>query len=272
MKEINTPDKRFVDGNGRDVLGTVVTADWLNAVQGEIVGLITGLNAKVNGAVPNQMYRAIANALAEKANANTTITAGTGLTGGGNLSANRTITLGTPSTITATSGNTVAASSHSHAIDKASTTAAGIVQLNNTLTSSATNQALTAAMGKKLQDEMVAYQRRVTNQIAGKLDAAAGVNLTGDQTISGVKTFNNIQKAFGGIQVANNEVNAAASNAGIVSANHNAVFIQNIKTGKFLELRHDGRLIYDGNEVYTHRDRSNAIDSDDAYKIATSKA
>ncbi|QGL26100.1 hypothetical protein GJV52_11500 [Neisseria brasiliensis] len=174
MKEINTPDKRFVDGNGRDVLGTVVTADWLNAVQGEIVGLITGLNAKVNGAVPNQMYRAIANALAEKANANTTITAGNGLTGGGNLSANRTIALGTPSTITATSGNTVAASSHSHAIDKASTTAAGIVQLNNTLTSSATNQALTAAMGKKLQDEKLGN--------------------SGSQTLDGILIFNDYER------------------------------------------------------------------------------
>lgn len=48
-----------------------------------------------------------------------TITAGNGLTGGGSLAANRTVTLGTPSAITATSENTVTATSHTHAITSA---------------------------------------------------------------------------------------------------------------------------------------------------------
>lgn len=279
-------------------------------------------------------------ALGTKADKNTTITAGNGLTGGGNLSANLAISLGTPSTITATSGNTVAASSHTHEIDKASTTTPGIVQLNNTLSSSATNQALTAAMGKKLQDEKIgntaidrpsgnnayslsgffrgngdvlnnnslpsmeihiahpaysnaghargigfSYGGTSFNVSTTAWDAEGnylgektilteenGVMLNGNQTISGVKTFNNIQKAFGGIQVANNEANAAESNAGIVSANHNAVFVQNLKNSKFLELRHDGILVYDGQQVYTRIDSSNAVNSDDADKIATSRA
>lgn len=46
-----------------------------------------------------------------------TITAGNGLTGGGNLTANRTITLGTPGSITSTSTNAVTTTSHTHAID-----------------------------------------------------------------------------------------------------------------------------------------------------------
>lgn len=45
-----------------------------------------------------------------------TITAGNGLTGGGDSSANRTITLGTPTTVTGSSTNTVTASSHTHAL------------------------------------------------------------------------------------------------------------------------------------------------------------
>jgi hypothetical protein len=45
------------------------------------------------------------------------LTAGNGLTGGGDLSANRTLTMGTPGTLTAATTNGVTASSHTHAID-----------------------------------------------------------------------------------------------------------------------------------------------------------
>ena len=46
------------------------------------------------------------------------VSAGDGLTGGGNLAANRTISMGTPSSITATSGNSVTSTSHTHAISE----------------------------------------------------------------------------------------------------------------------------------------------------------
>lgn len=46
-----------------------------------------------------------------------TVKAGVGLSGGGNLAADRTISLATPSTVTRLSGNTVSATTHSHAID-----------------------------------------------------------------------------------------------------------------------------------------------------------
>lgn len=88
-----------------------------------------------------------------KVDKTTIITAGNGLAGGGNLYQSRTITLGTPSKITSTTTNTVSATSHTHEIDKASTEVAGVVQLNNTLTSPSINQAATAATVKKLQDE-----------------------------------------------------------------------------------------------------------------------
>ncbi|WP_246806860.1 hypothetical protein [Ensifer sp. ENS04] len=46
-----------------------------------------------------------------------TVTAGNGLTGGGALSGNITVTLGTPGTLTATSGNAVTSTSHTHDVD-----------------------------------------------------------------------------------------------------------------------------------------------------------
>lgn len=52
-----------------------------------------------------------------KANSSISISAGNGLTGGGTISANRTITLGTPSTITNSTTNSVSGTSHTHAID-----------------------------------------------------------------------------------------------------------------------------------------------------------
>ena len=48
------------------------------------------------------------------------IVAGNGLTGGGNLTTDRTIALGTPSTVTATSTNAVAVNTHYHALDVSS--------------------------------------------------------------------------------------------------------------------------------------------------------
>lgn len=46
-----------------------------------------------------------------------TISAGSGLTGGGDLSVNRTISLGTPSTVGSGSGNTVTSTTHTHTLD-----------------------------------------------------------------------------------------------------------------------------------------------------------
>lgn len=83
------------------------------------------------------------------------VIAGNGLSGGGVLTANRTLTLGTPTKITSSSTNSVTTTSHTHEIDNASTSVAGVVQLNNTLTSTSTTQALTAAQGKVLNDRFV---------------------------------------------------------------------------------------------------------------------
>ena len=53
------------------------------------------------------------------------LTAGNGLTGGGDLSADRTFTLGTPSTLTTVTTNAVTATSHTHAVTFPVTSVAG---------------------------------------------------------------------------------------------------------------------------------------------------
>ncbi|WP_199720910.1 phage tail protein [Neisseria chenwenguii] len=94
-------------------------------------------------------------AIALKANAATLFTAGAGLTGGGSLAANRSFALATPSTLNGSTTNWAGngATGHTHELAKATPTVAGVAKLVNTLDVSATDAALTAAMGKKLQDE-----------------------------------------------------------------------------------------------------------------------
>ena len=81
------------------------------------------------------------------------ITAGEGLTGGGTLAANRTISLGRPADLTETSESVAVSNTHSHKLPRASSTARGIVRVANALTGTAADDALSAAMGKKLNEE-----------------------------------------------------------------------------------------------------------------------
>ncbi|MDK4537906.1 tail fiber protein, partial [Kingella kingae] len=71
----------------------------------------------------------------------TAITAGAGLTGGGVLRNNQTLSLGKPSKITATTTNLAVSNTHTHEIDKASGTVAGIVMLSASTSSTATDKA-----------------------------------------------------------------------------------------------------------------------------------
>lgn len=80
------------------------------------------------------------------------VIAGDGLTGGGDLSTDRTLTLGTPGSLTQSTANAVTATSHTHSLPAATVSAAGIVRLNNTVTSTATTQAATANAVKVAYD------------------------------------------------------------------------------------------------------------------------
>lgn len=104
----------------------------------------------------------------------TQFTAGAGLTGGGTLGGNRTLSLGTPSDLSETSESVAVSNTHSHKLPRASTTARGIVKTNNTLTGTATDEALSAAMGKKLDEEKLGNTgaQKITK---GRLEIASDV-------------------------------------------------------------------------------------------------
>lgn len=89
---------------------------------------IADIDKLLSGKVDSETF---ATALTGKADTSTSVKAGKGLTGGGNLSSDKTITLGTPSKITSTTKNDVTDNSHTHEIDKASIDAIGVVQLSD---------------------------------------------------------------------------------------------------------------------------------------------
>lgn len=74
------------------------------------------------------------------------VTAGAGLVGGGNLTADRSISMGTPSPITATSTNYVSGTSHSHSFDVSSFLPTTYVDVTGQRTSTATYYNTTGKM------------------------------------------------------------------------------------------------------------------------------
>ena len=121
------------------------------------------------GAPINQPFQALANrtlwlknqtevlqtATAGKAASATAVNAGNGLTGGGNLTASRTISLGQPGQITAQSQNAVQSGGHTHAIDTATTSRAGIVMLESSTGSQEEDRAATPKAVKAAYDKAV---------------------------------------------------------------------------------------------------------------------
>lgn len=113
----------------------------VNTHKQQLDGQIRALEQnKVDKNTLNQQFNAKANqsdidrintTIDQKALKLNQVTAGNGLTGGGTLANSFQIALGTPSTITQNSTNTTTATSHSHAIDRATTTQAGIVTLSH---------------------------------------------------------------------------------------------------------------------------------------------
>ena len=101
-------------------------------------------------AIASATAAALAQGLADKADKTTQIIAGNGLSGGGTLAGNRTITLGTPGKITATSTNSVGTSTHTHEIDNASATVPGVLKVLNVLNSTDPLSALSAEQGRVL--------------------------------------------------------------------------------------------------------------------------
>lgn len=58
MQKINTTDGVFHDGNANNgELGTIVSADWLNSVQGELTALVEGYGASLDPASKDQIAK-----------------------------------------------------------------------------------------------------------------------------------------------------------------------------------------------------------------------
>ena len=132
--------------------------------------------------------------LGDKAEKTRVITAGNGLTGGGDLTTNRSIALGTPSTITGTSTNSTTAESHTHAIDKASTTVTGIVRLYDNVNSDSNELALTAKQGKRLHTEKLPYTGgTMTGHLGLRTLDAENVRTNTEYLHSGFYRWNNIK-------------------------------------------------------------------------------
>ncbi len=123
-------------------LNGYATEDWVSS------------NYVLGSTYTNQIQTINTN-ISKKADKTLIIIAGNGLTGGGTLEENRTITLGNPSTITDETDNTVSEESHTHKINKASTTVVGIVKLYDALDSNSNILALTANQGKILGDRVI---------------------------------------------------------------------------------------------------------------------
>ncbi|MPX15398.1 hypothetical protein [Moraxella catarrhalis] len=117
LTQIVNTHKQQLDGQIRALEQNKVDKNTLNQQ----------LNAKANQSDIDRINTTID----QKALKLNQVTAGNGLTGGGTLANSFQIALGTPSTITQNSTNTTTATSHSHAIDRATTTQAGIVTLSH---------------------------------------------------------------------------------------------------------------------------------------------
>lgn len=98
----------------------------INTNIGTLQGNISTINSNINGinSTINGINTDISNIESRSINA------GSGLSGGGSLSTSRTISLGTPSTITNSTTNSVTSTSHTHSLTlpSASTSTAGIIE------------------------------------------------------------------------------------------------------------------------------------------------
>ena len=248
---------------------------------------------------------ALQTATAGKAASATAVNAGNGLTGGGNLTASRTISLGQPGQITAQSQNAVQSSGHTHAIDTATTSRAGIVMLESSTGSQAEDRAATPKAvnaARAISIPTASTSRAGIVQLADRVSAntaeankaitTAAVNraidelsdnvlgrigeantridnavvLTGDQTITGAKIFQ------ADIKVSASAAHAAADRYIRLGADATGAYAVNSKSGKILYLRHDGNLTYDGHNVLLARDISSAVNLNDSNKVASAAA
>jgi hypothetical protein len=105
-----------------DLIGNGLVEEATNNIALGTPGSLTATST--NAVTASSHTHAIDSTIARSA---VTISAGNGLTGGGDLTTNRTITMGTPSTLTAATSNAVTTTSHTHAITTTNNGAASTI-------------------------------------------------------------------------------------------------------------------------------------------------
>lgn len=210
-------------------------------------------------------------AMEQKASKLNQVTAGNGLTGGGTLANSFQIALGLPSTISRSTTNSVTSTSHTHAIETATTTRAGIVQLNDNLTSTSTEQALTARQGKSLKEQLDRLSNTVDTNNTGmsvmvntKVDKitsiTTGEGLTGGGTLSenliiALGTPSTITQSSTNTTTANSHSHAidtaTTTQAGIVTLSHETNGTNKTKAVSEFALGEVRRLVNNLNSTIT---------------------
>ncbi|MCP1404566.1 pyocin knob domain-containing protein [Achromobacter insolitus] len=139
--------RQIIAGNGMSGGGTLAANRTLTL---GTPGSITKDSTNAVTATSHTHQLDVAPADIGAAAASSSIVAGNGLTGGGTLASSRTLTLGTPSTLTAASTNAVQTSSHTHALDTQTgpndATAGRILTVGNAFGLGAHNPLGTAAL------------------------------------------------------------------------------------------------------------------------------
>lgn len=123
-----------------------------------------------------------------RATAARTITAGNGLTGGGDLSADRTLTLGTPGTLSGSTPNAVTTESHTHAVAVATDAVSGVVELATGAETIAGTDAARAVTPAGLAALTATTGRRGLVELATGAEALAGTDAERAVTPSALKT------------------------------------------------------------------------------------
>ena len=177
------------------------------------------------------------------------ITAGAGLAGGGSLSASRSLALATPSTLSGNTSNWAGngTTGHTHELARATATLAGVVQLSSATNSDREDMAATPKAVKTAYDKAVAAESA----------ASGAVKTTGNQEIGGDKTFTAAATFKAGAFVADSVGDFAANQYLQIGSNNVNSYLHNKKSNKFLSMRNDGELRYDGKRVAMLPDLSN---------------
>jgi identified by metaGeneAnnotator len=134
---------------------------------------------------------------------------------------------------------------------KASTTQAGIVQLSSATDSTDENKAATPKAVKAAYDKAV----------AAKEAADGAVKTTGNQEIDGDKTFTGLTTLKKGAIVADSAGDFAANQYLQIGANNVNTYFYNKRSGKYLSMRNDGELRYDGKRLLNVDDLAGMIPS-----------